>query len=87
MRSLTSQLPAVQFITLPPDLEEPYNQEIFQEVVVMIRDTSQEERHLLEAGFSPPNRGRRPEWPSLFSLGASRLSPETGFSFTFKFKE
>ena len=26
MRSPTSQLPAVQFLTLPPDLEEPYNQ-------------------------------------------------------------
>ena len=49
MRLATSQLPAVQFITIPPELEEPYNQEIFQEVVVTVTDVGQEERDVLVA--------------------------------------
>ena len=48
MRFPTSQLPAVQFITIPPELEEPYNQEIFKEVVVRVTDVGQEERDVVE---------------------------------------
>ena len=49
MRLPTLDLPSVQFITIPPDLEEPYNQEIFQEVVVPITSVRQEERDVLVA--------------------------------------
>ena len=44
MRLPTAELPDVQFITLPPELEEPYNQEIFQEVVVGTANAGEEER-------------------------------------------
>ena len=46
MRFPTANLPAVQFITIPPELEEPYNQEIFQEVVVTVASVGQEERDI-----------------------------------------
>ena len=44
MRSPTAELPDVQFVTLPSELEEPYNQEIFQEIVVGTVDVEQREK-------------------------------------------
>ena len=49
MRLPKSELPTVQFVTIPPGFEEPYNQEIFQEVVVSVTDAGQEERDILVA--------------------------------------
>ena len=49
MRLPTPQLPAAQIVTTPPNLEMPYNQEIFQEVVVSAADIGKKERDVLVA--------------------------------------
>ena len=79
MRSPTAELPDVQFVTLPPELEEPYNQEIFQEVVVGTVDVGQEERDV-----QVPVTGQ--ESPQLVAL-PSQLHPNTWFAFTFRFRQ
>ena len=86
MRSSTAELPDVQFVTLPPELEEPYNQEIFQEVVVGAVDVGQEERdvQVAIAGQSAPVTD--PEPPQLGAL-PSQLHPNTWFAITFQFKQ
>ena len=86
MRLPTAELPDTQFVTLPPELEEPYNQEIFQEVVVGAADVGQEERdvQVAIAGQSVPVTG--PEPPQLGAL-PSQLHPNTWFAFTFQFKQ
>ena len=86
MRSPTAELPDVQFVTLPPELEEPYNQEIFQEVVVGVVDVGQEERdvQVAVADQSVPVTG--PESPQLVAL-PSQLHPCTWFASTFQFKQ
>ena len=70
------QLPAVQFITIPPKLEEPYNQEIFQEVVVTITDVGQEERDVLVAMTGQSYEAPTHKDPSLTSF-ASQSPPST----------
>ena len=86
MRLPTLDLPSVQFVTIPPDLEEPYNQEIFQEVVVSTVSVGQEERDVLVA-MTGQDLGSLPsENPSL-TVATSQLHPDTWFTFTFKFKE
>ena len=76
-------LPAVQFTTIPPDLEEPCNQVIFQKGIVSAVDVGQEERDVLVAMTGQDPESLPQEDPQL-NVVTSQPHPTMCSSSTFK---
>ena len=81
----SEDLPCNQFIHIPEDLEEIYDQETFQEVKSFHASSPDEARSFL---MSPPEMDPDPPNPTIESYtGTSKLAPNTWFVFTFRFME
>jgi competence transcription factor ComK len=79
----SNELPCDQFIQIPEDLADVYNQEVFQEVDSLHTNYVNEARQLISTQSEYDLEVNN---PALESFTVS-LSPETWFMFKFKFKE